>query len=122
MFKKVLITDHFYKPNKRDFRWLTSNRMKVSFSGSFFSLKDNDIKYSEIENAFILKYKSFFFFNYNIFGFKYQEKHYQIGINNTEKEFINKKLNVQVAEIKTNVWDILYLIILLALIYLGFII
>lgn len=120
MYKKVLITDSFVKPNKRDFKWLISSRLKVDFRADSFSLKNNFIKFSEIENVAVYEYKSFLIFSRYIFCFKHFEKYYQIGINKREKELITEKINTQESIIKTSFWDIFYFALILILIYLGF--
>ncbi len=120
MYKKVLITDSFEKPNKRDFKWLISKRLKVSFSADSFLLKNNLIKFSEIESVVVYEYKSFFIFNSYIFCFKHLEKYYQIGINNKDRELITQKINTKESKIKTSFWDIFYFALILILIYLGY--
>jgi endo-1,4-beta-mannosidase len=120
MYKKTLISDHFIKPNKRDFKWLFAKRLNIKFNNEELLFGENIFTYEEIQNVFILEYKTLFLFKNYILGFEFENKFYQIGINKNNKDYISKYFKINISELKTSIWDILYIILIAILIYLGF--
>ncbi len=122
MYKKILLSDHFIKPNKKNFRWLFAKRLNVEFNDEKLSFDKNNIPFIEIEDVFVIEYKTLFLFKSYILGFKLKNRFYQLGINKIEKNLILKYFKINISKLNSSIWDIVYILFIAILIYLGFIV
>lgn len=118
MYNKVIVSDIFSPPSKWDFKWLTAKRSSIDINEHSFSFGGKRFDFAEMQEVFLVRYKTFFVFDYYIFGFKYEGKYYQIGLSTKQKEQLQKRMQAEEQFQNTLIKDVIFITLVAVLIYL----
>ncbi|HET8839349.1 MAG TPA: hypothetical protein VFM82_10195 [Flavobacteriaceae bacterium] len=93
MYRKIISHTKKIQFDQHNPRWLAAKRLPVTIFTDRMEVGKKEIHFDQMEEIEFYTYKSFAFFKiYSIFGFKYQNEYFQIGVNNKEKIALQSEL------------------------------